>query len=254
MARFRKLYHQIWSDPDFQEYTPEQKLLFIYAFSNNKTTESGIYNITARTISHETGISLETVDELLVKGFKNISYDIVNHCIYVRKFRIYNPGGNPSLISKSIVADYNSTRNTGLWGLFIKDYPQHKDALINAGLQPDQITLTLNNTNGNCKGSGSGSGIELLPNSSETVVPPLNKKISNLIKIYEENIGVATPVVLRELNDICDVYPDGWFEEATGEAVRYNARNLIYIKAILETWFTKGKNNGSKKKVNDGWD
>lgn len=81
-------------------------------------------------------------------------------------------------------------------------------------------------------------------------------KISNLIKIYEGNIGIITPMVLRELNDICDVYPDGWFEEATEEAVRYNARNLQYIKTILEKWFTKGKNNSHKPQVkkNDGWD
>jgi len=253
MARFRKLYHQIWSDPDFQEYSPEQKLIFIYLLSNSKTTESGIYNITPKTVADETNIPLTTVKELLNNGFKNIVYDITNYCVYVRKFRVYNPGGSPELITKSVIADYRSTQKTKLWSLFTTDYPKYKDNLINDGLKIDEEYLNGIGI-GICSGSGSGSGIERLENRSETVQPPLNNKVKELVSIYESNIGIATPMVLDEIIFIADTYPDGWFGEAVKESVNYNKRNIAYIKKILSTWESDGKNNGRKKRVSDGWD
>jgi DnaD/phage-associated family protein len=90
-----------------------------------------------------------------------------------------------------------------------------------------------------------------LPNSSETVQQPQNK-IGELIKIYEDNIGIATPMVLEELTYIADTYPDGWFADAVRESVIYKKQNIAYIKKILSTWESEGRNNGQRKeKVKD---
>jgi DnaD/phage-associated family protein len=80
-------------------------------------------------------------------------------------------------------------------------------------------------------------------------------RISNLIKIYEGNIGIATPMVLDELTYIADNYPDGWFADAVKESVTYNKRNIAYVKKILSTWESEGRSNGQRKeKIKDpGW-
>ncbi|MBA7631346.1 hypothetical protein ES703_38877 [subsurface metagenome] len=59
-------------------------------------------------------------------------------------------------------------------------------------------------------------------------------------KLYEENIGVLTPVAAERLKDIAERYPPGWFGEALKEAVARGARNLKYIEAILERWKAEG--------------
>lgn len=123
MAKYRPIYLNIWKDPDFERYTPNQKLLFIYLCTNSETTESGIYPITLKTISNETGISLKKVERILSEGLKNIYYDFENFCVFVKNFYRYKGKGNPKLIKKSIE---NNRRNikTKLWLEFAKTYPE----------------------------------------------------------------------------------------------------------------------------------
>lgn len=67
MANFRQIHVSIWKDSWFCELSPDEKLLFIYLFSNESTSLSGIYKITKKFISFETGINRKRVDEILVK-------------------------------------------------------------------------------------------------------------------------------------------------------------------------------------------
>ncbi len=135
MAKFRPIHLNIWNDPDFQEYPPEYKLIFIYLFSNPATTDSGIYPITPRTIANDTGYPLETVVQLLNNGcLKNVEYDTECKIIYMRNARrYYPPGGRPDLVTKGIVNDFVKTQKTHLWNLFIEDYPEYREAIISTG-------------------------------------------------------------------------------------------------------------------------
>jgi DnaD/phage-associated family protein len=65
----------------------------------------------------------------------------------------------------------------------------------------------------------------------------------NIYKLYEENVGMITPIIAEELKDIEESYPDGWFLDALKESVKMNIRNLKYIRAILE-----GRKNGKFKR------
>lgn len=59
-------------------------------------------------------------------------------------------------------------------------------------------------------------------------------------KLYEENIGMIMPLIADELKDICHEYPLEWFKAALFEACANQARNLKYIRRILERWKTEG--------------
>ncbi len=66
-----------------------------------------------------------------------------------------------------------------------------------------------------------------------------------LLTLYEENIGIITPLLIDELRMAHERYPEEWIEEAIREAVRANARNWRYIRKILERWETHGRTDAS---------
>lgn len=73
----------------------------------------------------------------------------------------------------------------------------------------------------------------------------------NIFALYEENIGMVTPLVADELKDAEKTYPPGWIEEAFREAVALNRRNWRYVARILDRWDREGKDGedrGNTKK------
>lgn len=62
----------------------------------------------------------------------------------------------------------------------------------------------------------------------------------NIYAVYEENIGLLTPFIADELDDLEKTYTEQWVIEAIREAVKSNARNLKYVRAILKRWKAQG--------------
>jgi DnaD/phage-associated family protein len=62
----------------------------------------------------------------------------------------------------------------------------------------------------------------------------------NIFELYEQNIGILTPMIADALKAAETEYPTGWIAAALGEAVRANARNLKYVEAILKRWAVEG--------------
>ncbi len=63
----------------------------------------------------------------------------------------------------------------------------------------------------------------------------------NIFVLYEQNIGLLSPLIAEELKEAADHYPAEWIEAAFREAVLYNKRNWKYIRAILRRWETEGR-------------
>jgi DnaD/phage-associated family protein len=63
----------------------------------------------------------------------------------------------------------------------------------------------------------------------------------NIFELYEDNIGLLSPILADELRDAEVTYPADWIEEAFRIAVTNNVRKWRYIQAILERWATKGR-------------
>ncbi|MBX0326729.1 DnaD domain protein [Oscillochloris sp. ZM17-4] len=63
----------------------------------------------------------------------------------------------------------------------------------------------------------------------------------SLIGLYEQNIGLVTPMLVDELREAEERYPPAWVEDAMREAVRANARSWRYIRKVLERWATNGR-------------
>jgi DnaD/phage-associated family protein len=69
----------------------------------------------------------------------------------------------------------------------------------------------------------------------------------SIFSLYEQNIGMITPMIAEELQEAETIYPSRWIEEAFKEAVVLNKRSWKYIARILERWASEGKNSGEHK-------
>ena len=119
MPKYQPVFSQIWKDNAFQELSKDGKLLFLYLITNESINNSGIYQMTIKTISQETGIPSKTVLELFTKGsLKNVTYDQENSYVFIHKRRIYSPGGSPEKVKKGIQKEYELSRCSSLWGIF----------------------------------------------------------------------------------------------------------------------------------------
>ena len=63
----------------------------------------------------------------------------------------------------------------------------------------------------------------------------------NAFRLYEQNIGMLTPLVADKVMDALERYPSDWIEDAIAEAVAYNKRSWRYIQGILENWAVQGR-------------
>jgi DNA replication protein len=63
----------------------------------------------------------------------------------------------------------------------------------------------------------------------------------NIFVLYEQNIGLLSPLIAEDLKEAADRYPAEWIEAAFREAVQNNKRKWTYIRAILRRWETEGR-------------
>ena len=67
----------------------------------------------------------------------------------------------------------------------------------------------------------------------------------DIYTLYEQNIGILTPLVSDELKEIEKLYPPEWLRDAVKEAALHNKRNIRYISKILENWSVEGRSDGT---------
>ena len=64
---------------------------------------------------------------------------------------------------------------------------------------------------------------------------------TTIYELYEQNVGLLTPLLAEELREAEQTYPAAWIEDAFREAVAQNKRNWRYVHRILESWASRGR-------------
>ena len=62
-----------------------------------------------------------------------------------------------------------------------------------------------------------------------------------LYGLYEENIGLLTPMIVDAIREAEAEFPNDWIEDAMRYAVERNARNWRYIRKVLDSWRHEGR-------------
>ncbi len=73
-------------------------------------------------------------------------------------------------------------------------------------------------------------------------------ELPDIFALYEQNVGMLTPMIADELREAEKAYPEDWIRDAIKEAVKQNKRKWSYISAILESWLAEGKSDGTYRR------
>lgn len=164
MGRANPIYNDVWGDPDFGNWDPFQKLLFLLLCTHPHSATSGIYVCSVKSCNDLTGlpkklvrhylgvqrlsreelrdVMIDTIDDWFdnePEPFRNIKYNAENQTVFVRNLLSRMLGGSPEKVAISIMGDHRRTyRSDDLWREFAKRYkgrltnPDHKyyDAVL----------------------------------------------------------------------------------------------------------------------------
>ena len=86
--------------------------------------------------------------------------------------------------------------------------------------------------------------LDLLADVGEDV--QLTSERPPIFVLYEQNIGLLTPMIAEELRDAEKTYPAEWIADAFREAVELNKRSWRYVLRILERWRVEGRGHGDR--------
>lgn len=241
MAEYRQTYCKMWSDGWFSELELDEKLLWSYFFSNEHTSVAGIYEITLRTMTNESGIERGRVEEILLKFIQAKKCRYEDGILWVFNMPKYQGSNSPKVVAR-IRKDVVGLPDSLIQRDYMKLY--HIDRVSipvpESAHDTDTDTETEQDTD------------------QETETDPRQRAVvaaapirSNCFAQYESNIGMLTPMIAEKLKQAEDEFPPGQIERAIGIAVEKNARNWSYIQAILERWRRDGydgdRKNGKKQ-------
>jgi DnaD/phage-associated family protein len=221
MADYRQCHTKIWADSWFIELSSEQKLLFMYLFSNQRASVCGLYELPIRVMSFETGIDRDTIKKCLEVYTKadKAYYDFNASVLWVVNMPKYQSSTSPKLKAR-IEADITAVPDCELKRLFFEKHPEY--------------TVSI--------GYGRGSDTSLSVSNSVSVSDSDSDSISgeNVFAVYQANIGMLTPMISDAVQDAERTYTGAWVIAAIQEAVDSNARSWKYCEAILQRWKRDG--------------
>lgn len=124
------------------------------------------------------------------------------------------------------------------------------------GTDREEDVYLLNNESGKRNLKKIDNGELVISNLLPVMQLEMRTQLPTIFSLYEQNIGLLTPIIAEDLQEAEKTYPIEWIESAFKEAVTLNKRNWRYISRILERWAIEGKDDGksgeyNKKKKSD---
>lgn len=114
MAIYRNVSMSFWTDPKVDnEFTPDDKLFYLYLLTNPHTNLCGCYEISKKQIAREIGFSIETVEALITRFTENktIIYDNETYELLIINWSRYN-WTNSEKLRAAISLEIENVKNT----------------------------------------------------------------------------------------------------------------------------------------------
>jgi len=121
-ANFRQVHVHAWKDEWVLDLEPDEKLLFIYLFTNASTSLAGIYKIAFRVICFETGIDSKRAKEILEMLEQAEKAYYSDGVMFVRNLRKYHETRSDK-VQIRIKNDIAKIPDGKIKGIYTKIYP-----------------------------------------------------------------------------------------------------------------------------------
>ena len=112
------------------------------------------------------------------------------------------------------------------------------DVAADPGRWPDLAALaTSSNATSSSLAAGQAARIAI-PTESDEQADPADRP--NIFVLYEQTIGMVSPILADELAEAAATYPAAWLTHAFRLAAAAGAREWSYVRAILTRWAREG--------------
>jgi hypothetical protein len=163
MAKYRQVHTHIWKDGWFLDLEPAHKLFFIYLFSNERASISGIYELPKRVMSFESGLTLTEIQDAFnafAEAGKALYQDGV---VWVVNLRKYHETKSPK-VQKCILDDVERVKDCELKGIYMQRYGIDRVSSVEDTLDIPRSSSSISSSN--------GSGSEETMHTQEMPGPP----------------------------------------------------------------------------------
>jgi hypothetical protein len=121
MTKFRQVHTKIWKDDWFMDLSATNKLFFLYLFTNERASISGIYELPLKVMSFESGLTNKEIEDAFnvfnVAGKARYQDGVV----WVASLRKYHETKSPKVQTK-ILADVSAVKDCELRGIYCDLY------------------------------------------------------------------------------------------------------------------------------------
>jgi len=138
MAEFRNIHSRIWKDPWFSTLPAEQKMVFIYLFSNERASICGMYELPIRFIAFECGLSEDAVAQAFEAFEKAEKAYYRDGLVWVVNLRKYNEMGDSPKIRTRIEKDLDLSPDCELKRRY---YAHHQIPYLQIKKTPDTLSI-----------------------------------------------------------------------------------------------------------------
>lgn len=121
MADFRQIHTSIWDDDWYCQLSSDDKVVFLWFFSNRRASVSGLYQFSEFICARETGLTMDVVKQSIKRLSDDKKIYVEGEWVWVKNLRKYNYYKNPKA-DKRIQTDLDKLPDNGLKKAYIEYY------------------------------------------------------------------------------------------------------------------------------------
>ena len=240
MANYRQIHTQIWRDNWFLDLEPDEKLMFIYLFSNDSTNLAGLYEIHERVIQLETGLDKARIEEILKRFEREGKVHYQDGIVWIVNMKKYHSNaGEKVRRSIEIIVE-------GIPDCEVKQkYCIYNGIETENTLSEKKDTLSYSKSNSKSKlksKSKTEEEEEKETPAGGTVTSAQSQKISSITDHIQKTGLQLKPTDEQAIQQLAAVFKTPDIHDAIDHmAAHTNRPNVGYLKKVLDGWFTERK-------------
>ena len=238
MANYRQIHTQIWRDNWFLDLEPDEKLLFIYLFSNDSTNLAGLYEIHQRVIELETGLDKKRIEEILNRFEREGKVYYQDGIVWMVNMKKYHSNaGEKVRRSIEIIVE-------GIPDCEVKQkYCIYNGIAIENTLSEKKDTLSYSKSKSKLKSkSKTEEEEEEETPDGGTVTSSQSQKISSITDHIQKTGLQLKPTDEQAIKQLAAVFKVPDIHDAIDHmAAHTNRPNIGYLKKVLDGWYSERK-------------
>ena len=248
MADFRSVKTAMWREDDwFQSLDSEERLLFIYLFTNPSASVAGIYKLPLRTIAFESGLALDRCQTILARFTKDNKAYYENGVIWVRRMREHQlPGNISNQVATRLARDVEAIPDCPLKTRYLQAYGAKTEVQIPHPYPMDTVSIPRATDTDTDTDTETDTVVDT---DTDTAAAPVSSELAQrteMIRQYEAVFGqtLSGPTyqqMVGYMKRLQSANSVDWWALAITETTGARRPGWQYMKAVLESWLASGK-------------